>query len=274
MASTPTSSPPPSPIPSIMLQATTSLEIALDILLSNSQPITIRNALAAYIHAADFSPDATASGGRADAATVEDAIVAFEHALDKHPLPFYALPLLPSPPSQKKKRAKTKKPAARPPPPPGGSTQAEPVSYRRPYIDEIDKLRREYYTEKVENAMKMGSYPCSCGKCGDAPLDLGGYLYDAVQRHTGFQDGQCVGYEVAIEYGIDPRWGPRALESGVPGPCGLEGCDCETYYAGYGAPPPAAPKRTKRAKGQTKKRARTRPARTDPFGPSTSAVTL
>ena len=248
MASTPTSSPSHSPIPSIALQATTSLEIALDILLSNSQPITIRNALAAYIQAADFSPDATTGGGPEDAATVEDAIIAFEHALDKHPLPFYALPLLSYPQAPtKKKSTKTKKVKTKTSPPayaagyPGGSAQAEPVSYRRPYIDEVDKLRREYYTEKVENAMKMGSYPCSCGKCSDTPVDVGGYLYDAFQRQSGFKYGQCIGYEVAIEYGVDPRWDPRAgLESGMAGPCGVEGCDCEAYYAGYGLYPQGA----------------------------------
>lgn len=250
MESAPTSSPSPSPLPPFTLQATTSLEIAIDILLSNSQPITIRNALAAYIRAADFSPEEASSGANTDdTVTVEDAIVAFEHALDKHPLPFQAMlePSQLAAPSTKRKTTKTAKKSKKTKTktfPPGLATAylnnspgQQPFSYHRPFINEVDKLRREYYTEKAENAFKAASaQACTCGKCGDSVIEAGGFAYDAYSGSVplSVEYGHCVGYEIAVEYGVDMRWDIRARpDRGMT--CGTDGCvACETFYFGQG----------------------------------------
>lgn len=141
--------------------------------------------------------------------TAEDAILAFEHALDKHPLPVYAtLSSSFATPKTKRKTTKTTKKTTRKSVTQTYSTTYtdasthQPFSYRRPFIDEIDKLRREYYTEKAENALKaVSSYPCSCGKCGDLALEAGGPVYNPYPGPTGADYEQCVGYEIAVEYG-------------------------------------------------------------------------
>lgn len=231
MNSSPTSTASPSPVQSLTMQPTTSLEIALSILLSNSQPITIRNALAAYIQAADFTASTTFYTGFADdIATVEDAVIAFEHALDKHPLPLGAMPVVsaaPAPrrPAKKKtvrtktKMTKVKSSTARltididvtvetSVNAPSSSTM-DPVAYRRPFINEVDQLRREYYTEKAQSVLQAGAYKCTCGKCGDPVLDLGGYVYDAAGVPTGEAGAHAYGAPTGPGYVYEhdvPAW--------------------------------------------------------------------
>lgn len=95
----------------------TTLEQAISALHISKQPITVRNAIAAYFNVAGFNGSDVC---------VEDAVVAFEHALDKHPLP----------------------PAC------------ASLACRRQFVPEVDRLRKEYWTER------SGCFHCVCGKCG------------------------------------------------------------------------------------------------------------
>ncbi|KAJ3536206.1 hypothetical protein NM688_g6868 [Phlebia brevispora] len=97
---------------------TRSIERAIDALVARQEPITVQNVITAYFHVVNFS-----GGG----VQLDEAMLAFEHALDKHPLP----------------------------------VSADGASYcYRPYVDEVDRLRRDYWAER------MGGAKCTCGKCG------------------------------------------------------------------------------------------------------------
>lgn len=250
MDHTPTSS----PAASQHLPATTSLEIALDLLLSNSQPITIRNALAAYIQAADFasSPESLAALGMDGELTVEDAIIAFEHALDKHPLPLDAAVAAPpaaapsrspSPPRKKKTvRVKKKTKASHPSSadaPADSSGEAYSIFFRRPFVAEVDQLRREYYAGKAEAALKANPYPCSCGKCGDAVFDYGGYMYDAdiPGVRYGYDDAYGYGFSVDVDITVGTEDEIRArARAGLSGTYDAESAEPAdgSYWFDYG----------------------------------------
>lgn len=109
------------------------LEQAINSLHTSKQPITVRNAIAAYLSVGGFSGTDVC---------VEDAVVAFEHALDKHPLP-----------------------------PMDSST-----TYHRQFVLEVDVLRKKYWTEK------SGCSHCVCGKCGSTlvPKELMGREEDSL----------------------------------------------------------------------------------------------
>ena len=109
-----------------------SIERAIDALVAKQEPINVRNVIAAYLQIVNFN------GGDVQ---LDDAMVAFEHALDKHPIPL------------------------------AGNNA---VCYYRPYILEVDQLRREYWAER------MGGAKCTCGKCGcpifeDTPPPIDAY---------------------------------------------------------------------------------------------------
>lgn len=141
------------------------------------------------MQAADFSESTI--GFSDDSATPEDALIAFEHALDKHPLPMGAIlnfaPRGRAGQPRKKKTTKTKRKVrvARPRFPldpfqaSSSSTPPASILYRRPFVNEVDQLRREYYSEKAQNAIKAGSYACTCGQCTDSVVELDGFAYDA-----------------------------------------------------------------------------------------------
>ncbi|GBE85087.1 hypothetical protein BKA93DRAFT_783952 [Sparassis latifolia] len=63
----------------------TSLELAISSVISSQKSLSVPNVLAAYLHTTGFlpEPDLTHCGG----AVAHEALVAFEHALDKQPAP-------------------------------------------------------------------------------------------------------------------------------------------------------------------------------------------
>ncbi|KAK7676470.1 hypothetical protein QCA50_020544 [Cerrena zonata] len=108
----------------------TTIEKALQSLLKAEQPLTVANVLSAYLEIAGFTttnPDTVS----------EDAIMAFEHALDKHPAP---------PPPRKTKSGKL-----------------IPRKETQRWSFEVAKLRDEYWIDRlgVKSCAK-----CKCRKCG------------------------------------------------------------------------------------------------------------
>ncbi|KAH9948311.1 hypothetical protein B0H21DRAFT_690334 [Amylocystis lapponica] len=103
----------------------TSLEQAISALLCHDQPLTVVNVLNAYLHATGFiASDAT------QATVGHEAVIAFEHALDKQPL--YA--------------------------------QSAGEAFRqRLYTAEVTRLRREYWQERLGAGAVSR---CTCPTCG------------------------------------------------------------------------------------------------------------
>ncbi len=99
----------------------TNIELAINFLLSIKQPLTVPNVLSAYIEVAGFR-------------STEDAVVAFEHALDKHPLPL--------------------------------NYEPQGTVYHRPFILEVDHIRRDYWKERLGDAAN-----CTCNEGGNPVLD-------------------------------------------------------------------------------------------------------
>lgn len=94
------------------------IELAIDALLARKETLTVPNVMSAYLQVADFYGTDV---------YLDDAIAAFEHALDKHPLPLDA---------------------------------AQYAAYQRPYVLEVDQLRRDYLETRKKDER------CTCGKCG------------------------------------------------------------------------------------------------------------
>lgn len=104
----------------------TTIEKALQSLIKADQPLTVVNVLSAYLELAGFAVT--------DRNTVSaDAIVAFEHALDKHPAP---------PPPRKTKSGKL-----------------IPTKETPRWSCEVAKLRDEYWKDR-------SGKKCKCRKCG------------------------------------------------------------------------------------------------------------
>jgi hypothetical protein len=214
------------------LKPTTSLEIALSTVLSSAQPLTIRTALAAYIHAADFGvPESAFVHARGDEPfSAEDAILAFEHALDKHPLPVPAsavpasrLPKRKRTASKARTRARRRVHGLRSPGGPSSSPSAssysfvpkmsqsapapapQPVAYRRPFVDEVDRLRREYYAEKAR-VIPPPCCACTCGRCGEPVLDddVGGFICDDDEGGVPYNSTEPCGHGFGGEHAC---WG-------------------------------------------------------------------
>lgn len=104
------------------------LDQAIGSLLHAAIPITIANVFAAYIRIVGLDEDGI----------VEEAtIIAFEHALDKYPIPI---------PAQRRVQC-----------------DASFFSGMRPYAKQVAEVRKEYWREKLgcENASR-----CTCTGCG------------------------------------------------------------------------------------------------------------
>lgn len=125
----------------------TTIEKAITSLVQASQPITVANALAAYLQLAGFG-----SEGDSGFETTEAAILAFEHALDKHPSP---PPPLPTP--RTKRGKSTTRVVISPPDSPSA------LMSMRLYTEEVAQLRKQYWTERLGNGNYMR---CTCSGCG------------------------------------------------------------------------------------------------------------
>ncbi len=131
---------------SSLYNMSTTIEKAITSLLQSRHPITLANTLAAYLQLAGFAQ--SAPEGESPAETTEAAILAFEHALDKHPSP--------PPLSSRPKRAKsTSKTIATPSYPPSALMKL--------YTAEVAQLRKEYWTERLGSGNFMR---CTCSGCG------------------------------------------------------------------------------------------------------------
>ena len=94
------------------------IELAIDALLARNEALTVPNVMSAYIQMADFYGTDV---------FLDDAVAAFEHALDKHPQPLDATLC---------------------------------AAHQRPYVLEVDQLRRDYLETRRKAEV------CTCGKCG------------------------------------------------------------------------------------------------------------
>ena len=119
-----------------------SIELAVQSLLSKQEPITVGNAITAYLHVANLYDE------QSDA-HIHDALVAFEHALDKQPV--------------------------------FNPGDKDTTCHHRPYLAEVAQLRRDYWTERLRDTK------CTCGRCGcpvveNLPEDIAAPLKPSVQR--------------------------------------------------------------------------------------------
>ncbi|GBE90018.1 hypothetical protein BKA93DRAFT_460201 [Sparassis latifolia] len=107
----------------------TSIEQAICTLVRQNKPLDIINVLTAYLHIVGYIEGADLTGVR----LVPDAIIAFEHALDKQPVPRVRSPRATAPFTE------------------------------RPYAVEIAELRKQYWTEMMD----IGGFSrCTCAACG------------------------------------------------------------------------------------------------------------
>ncbi|CAL1713812.1 unnamed protein product [Somion occarium] len=112
----------------------TTIERALTSLVRAQQPITVVNVLSAYLQIAGFATEPSAAS--------EDAILAFEHALDKHPAP---------PPMRTTRNGKIV------------PSSNVPATGRRKYSADVARLREEYWKDKLGKSAKL---KCTCADCG------------------------------------------------------------------------------------------------------------
>lgn len=112
----------------------TAIEQAISYLIQAQHPVTVPSILPVYMHFAGLSSTTTLE--------IASAIIAFEHAMDKHPAP-------PLPFTQ---RGKAK-----------GITNI-PLFCKRLYHAEVEQLRKEYWESPF--GMSGGMSVCSCAACG------------------------------------------------------------------------------------------------------------
>lgn len=124
----------------------TTIERAITALVQADKPITVPNTLAAYLQLAVFADSSMEDVSNVE--TTEAAILAFEHALDKHPSP---------PPLPTTRRMSTSKVSA------SICAPSTPSAWTRLYMAEVAQLRKEYWTERIGSASGMR---CTCSKCG------------------------------------------------------------------------------------------------------------
>ena len=115
----------------------TTIEKALQSLNKADQPLTVDNVLSAYLELAGFTKSERG-------AVSADAILAFEHALDKHPAP-------PSP--RRTKSGKLIIPCL-------DSLSSQELGGWARWSYEVAKLRDEYWKDRLANGK------CRCRKCG------------------------------------------------------------------------------------------------------------
>ncbi|KAL4245089.1 hypothetical protein ABKN59_010217 [Abortiporus biennis] len=126
----------------------TTIEQAITTILRAQQPITVANVLAAYLQIAGFLPLEVFEDTSEAREEAESAIIAFEHALDKHPRPPQTMK-----PKKSKRSASTQSP----------QDSLALLQFKRLYMVEVAELRKQYWQERLGCA---GALKCTCTGCG------------------------------------------------------------------------------------------------------------